>query len=267
MQLPVQATGSHRLTSPPQQISFNNVSFTYPQTKKPVLQNISLNIKAGQRIAIVGENGAGKSTLIKLLLGLYIPNRGDVLLDNLSTRAIDVSSWHNQLGVLQQTAMDFDYLTARENIIIGDVALPFSKKRYNAAIKTAEAEGFLNKLPKGDASYISNWIEHEDGTKGFELSGGQKQRLALARNLYRDSPIIILDEPTSAIDALAESRIFKHLFEQEDKTIITVSHRLSTVRRANQIYVMENGAIVKQGTHAELVKLGGTYVRLFESQL
>jgi ATP-binding cassette subfamily B protein/ATP-binding cassette subfamily C protein len=135
------------------------------------------------------------------------------------------------------------------------------------AVQAAEAKTFLEKLPKQYDTFVHQWMEHDDGTSGIELSGGQQQRLSLARNFYRDSPIIILDEPTSAIDALAESRIFKKLFSEKNKTIITISHRLTTVQKADRIYVVEEGRIVETGTHHELVKRQGTYWRLFESQL
>jgi len=114
---------------------------------------------------------------------------------------------------------------------------------------------------------VNNWMEHEDSTKGVNLSGGQWQRLALARNFYRDSPIIILDEPTSAIDALAESRIFQHLFADKNRTVITISHRLTTVEKADTIFMLQNGKLVEQGTHGELVKKRGAYYTMFESQL
>ena len=135
------------------------------------------------------------------------------------------------------------------------------------AVQGAEAQVFLEKLPKGYDTFVHQWMEHDDGTSGIELSGGQQQRLSLARNFYRDSPIIILDEPTSAIDALAESRIFRRLLNAKDKTIVTISHRLTTVQKADRIYVIEDGRIVEAGTHQELVARRSAYHQLFESQL
>jgi ABC-type multidrug transport system fused ATPase/permease subunit len=178
-----------------------------------------------------------------------------------------MEDWHKHVGVLQQSSIEFEYANAHDNIVFGDVTRPFSEKRFKAALEMAEAKEFVDKLPKKDQTYISQWMESDDGTAGVELSGGQKQRLALARSFYRDSDVLILDEPTSAIDSLAEARIFKRLLEQKDKTIITVSHRLSTVRRAHRIYVLEHGKIIEQGTHTELMKKSGAYYRLFESQL
>ena len=267
MEIPTNHSSRQKLKAAPETVTFERVSFTYPQTERPVLQDITLQIKKNENIAIVGENGAGKSTLVKLLLGFYYPTQGEIRIDGTPTKDIHLDSWHRQLGVLQQSSIEFVYATARENVIFGDVSRPFSKERYQKALKNAEATEFLNNLPKKDETYITQWMESSDGTPGVALSGGQKQRLALARNFYRDSPIVILDEPTSAIDALAEARIFRRLFEEKDKTIITISHRLSTVKRADRIYVLENGQIVEEGTHDELVARRGAYYRLFESQL
>lgn len=255
------------IDSTPEAIELRNVSFHYPQTEKMVLEDVSMTIRKGQHIAIVGENGAGKSTLIKIITGLYEPSGGSIYLDDTNMNTIKISSWHRHLGVLQQGFIQHWFTDVKENIYFGDVSRVFDESRFNAALDRAEARTFVEKLPKGIDSYVMNWMEHEDGTKGAELSGGQWQRLALARNFYRNSPIIILDEPTSAIDALAESRIFKHLFEEEGKTLITISHRLTTVEKADIIYVLEDGRIVEQGTHDVLIKKRGVYFTMFEGQL
>lgn len=267
MNLPTQKPGGVQVGRTPQRIEFEHVSFSYPNNKAKVLSDVSFVVNQGEHVAIVGENGAGKTTIVKLLLGFYQPSKGVVKIDSTATSEIDLESWHARIGVLQQSSIDYDYAIARDNITFGDVSRPFSRQRYDQAVERAEAKEFLDKLPKKDETYINQWMQHADGTSGVSLSGGQWQRLALARNFYRDSPVVILDEPTSAIDALAESRIFKWLFARKDKTIITISHRLSTVRRADWIYVIEHGKIVEQGTHAELVKSKGAYFKLFESQL
>lgn len=259
--------GTVKLLHAPESIEVNDVSFSYPQNNRLVLSNVSLHIKKGERVAIVGENGAGKTTLIKLFLGIYAPTRGDILIDGISTTALDLETWHKWVGVMQQTSIKYTYAVARENVTIGDVSRPFSKERYEKALKEAEADEFIQKLPHGDQTYITQWMGEEAEGSGVDLSGGQRQRLALARNFYRDSPVVILDEPTSAIDALAESHIFKHLFDKKDKTIIVVSHRLSTVRRADRVIVLADGAIVEQGAPAELLAKKGAYYTLFESQL
>lgn len=267
MELEVYHGGEKKLTHQPQVISLEHVSFHYPQVEKPVLRDVSLTIKAGQHVAIVGENGAGKSTLIKLLTGLYRPTEGKVLLDDTPLSEHAITSWHRLLGVLQQEYLSYGFATAKDNIYFGDVSKPFDQSRFDEAISRAEAGSFIEKLPKKADSFVITWMEHKDGTKGVDLSGGQWQRLALARNFYRDSPIIILDEPTSAIDALAEARIFKRLFADKERTIITISHRLTTIEKADVIYMLKDGRIVEQGTHEQLVKNRGPYYTMFESQI
>lgn len=267
MELPRAIPASQHLKTVPETIRFDHVSFHYPGSKTEVLKDISFTIKRGQHVAIVGENGAGKSTLVKLILGLYRPTKGTVYIDDTNLADISTEDWHRHLGVLEQTANRYSFATARDNILLGDVSRPFSTQRFEAALDAAEARTFLEKLPKGLDNYVNQWIEHDDGTPGVDLSGGQWQRLALARNFYRDSPIIILDEPTSAIDALAESRIFKRLLKDKTKTIITISHRVTTIEKADTIYMIENGEIVEQGKHAELVAKQGQYYHMFESQL
>jgi len=267
MKLPTTKVGTARLKKLPQSIRFENVSFHYPNNEQTVLDDISLTITQGQHVAIVGENGAGKSTFVKLLLGLYKPTSGAVYVDDINLAEVSTDDWHKYLGVLTQDSNHYSFATARDNILLGDVMHPVSNERFEAALDAAEARTFLEKLPKGLDNYVNQWIEHEDGTPGVDLSGGQWQRLALARNFYRNSPIIVLDEPTSAIDALAESRIFERLLKKEDKTIITISHRVTTIEKADIIFMLEDGKIVEQGTHKELVAKNGQYVRMFKSQL
>lgn len=267
MELPGAAHKQKRLSAMPKQIAFDNVSFTYPGAEQSVLQDISMTIRPGDRVAIVGENGAGKSTFIKLLLGLYKPTAGAVMLDGENLHTYDPASWHQYMAVLQQDFQSYTFTTARSNIVFGDVAAKYSDKKLADAAKKAEAQEFLEKLPKSYDTLMGKWMEHADGTSGVNLSGGQWQRLALARNFYRDSPIIILDEPTSAIDALAESRIFKHLFADKKRTVIAIGHRLSTVEKADTIYMFEAGRIVEQGTYEQLVKKQGRFYRMFESQI
>jgi ATP-binding cassette subfamily B protein/ATP-binding cassette subfamily C protein len=268
MNLPSGITGNHVLIEPPKTIEFKNVSFTYPGSKKQeALDNISLTINANEHIAIVGENGAGKSTLIKLLTGLYKPTSGSVLVDGRELSSIDIASWHRQLGVLQQEFIHYNFANARDNVRFGSVEEKQDDIRLQNAIKEAEAEKFISKLPKGFDTYVNNWMQDSDGNKGVELSGGQWQRLALARDFYRNAPIIILDEPTSAIDALAESRIFNRLFADSKRTVVTISHRMSTVEKADIIYMLEDGKLIESGTHTQLIKKNGRYLRMFSSQI
>jgi len=267
MELPIAKQGGKTVPALHRNIRFKDVSFRYPGSDTLVLDRINLTIKRGQHVALVGENGAGKTTLLKLLAGLYKPVSGEVVVDGVPLKSVDVQTWHRQLGVLSQNFTQYDFATAAENVWFGDVSKTPSQERVNAALREAEAAKFVAKLPKGVDSYVNQWMESDDGVKGVDLSGGQWQRLALARNFYRDSPIIILDEPTSAIDALAEARIFDRLFQQKQKTIITVSHRLSTVEKADMIFMLAHGKVVEHGTHAELVAQHGAYYHMFESQL
>lgn len=267
MELPLAKQGGKTVPALRRDIRFKDVSFRYPGSDTLVLDHINLTIKRGQHVALVGENGAGKTTLLKLLAGLYQPVSGEVAVDGEPLASANIQTWHRQLGVLSQNFTQYDFATAAENVWFGDVSKTPSQERVDAALREAEAEKFVAKLPKGVDSYVNQWMESDDGVKGVDLSGGQWQRLALARNFYRDSPIVILDEPTSAIDALAEARIFDRLFQQKQKTIITVSHRLSTVEKADTIFMLAHGKVVEHGTHAELVVQHGAYYHMFESQL
>ena len=267
MGLDVRKGGDKELAGPPAQIRVDDVSFSYPSSETDVLRHVSLTIDRGQRVAIVGENGAGKSTLIKLISGLYAPSQGKVTLDGTSLTEFSLDSWHKQLAVLQQDYLSYSFATARDNVFFGQVNKPFDQEAFDAALKKAEATDFISKLPKGADSYVSPWMAHTDGVNGVDLSGGQWQRMALARNFYREAPIIILDEPTSAIDALAESRIFSHLFADTSQTLIIISHRLTTIERADVIYMLKDGEIVEQGTSKELIAKKGEFYTMFESQI
>lgn len=267
MELPIAKQGGKTVPALHRDIRFKDVSFRYPGSGTLVLDHINLTIKRGQHVALVGENGAGKTTLLKLLAGLYQPVGGEVAVDGEPLASANIQTWHRQLGVLSQNFTQYDFATAAENVWFGDVSKTPGQERVDVALREAEAAKFVAKLPKGVDSYVNQWMESDDGVKGVDLSGGQWQRLALARNFYRDSPIVILDEPTSAIDALAEARIFDRLFQQKQKTIITVSHRLSTVEKADMIFMLAHGKVVEHGTHAELVAQHGAYYHMFESQL
>jgi ATP-binding cassette subfamily B protein len=267
MELDVRQGGDRELAGPPEHIVVSNVSFSYPSSENDVLKDVSLTIDRGQRVAIVGENGAGKSTLIKLISGLYAPSAGRITLDGVDLAEFSLDSWQKQLAVLQQDYLSYGFATARDNVFFGKVSKPFDQEAFDRALEKAEAGDFISKLPKGADSYVSPWMAHEDGTNGVDLSGGQWQRMALARNFYREAPIIILDEPTSAIDALAESRIFNHLFADKTQTLIIISHRLTTIERADVIYMLKDGRVVEQGTHDELVAKKGEFFTMFESQI
>lgn len=248
----------------PPLLQLRNVSFSYPTTKAQVLQDITLDIKPGQHVAIVGENGAGKSTLIKLILGLYNPTKGTVLLNNVDLNQYALSSWHNRIGVLFQNYLTFDFASVRDNVWYGRVQEKNDLQSIQTALQRAHAAAFVDKLPKKEDTITSTLYEDDEGTK---LSGGQWQRLAIARVFFREPEVLILDEPTSAIDAKAEADIFNEIYtSMQGKTVITVSHRFSTVRRADLIVVIEDGKIVEQGTHADLMLLAGRYAKLFAQQ-
>lgn len=258
----------HVLSRVPSTITLANVSFHYPKTEVEVLKNISFAIERGQRVSIVGENGAGKSTLIKLLMGLYAPTGGKILVDQNNLAEVQPESWHRYIALLGQDFANYYFATINENITLGNVEKEPSEVNLRDAFEKAQFADVVDKLPHGDKTYIERWMAQDnDEATATELSGGQYQRLALARNFYRDSPIVILDEPTSAVDALAEARIFKHLFAEKDKTIITISHRLTTIKKADIVYMLKDGELVEKGTAAELIAKQGAFYHMFESQI
>ena len=267
MELPLADTKPSLALGMNKSITVRHVKFQYPGSETLVLKGLSLEIKRGQHVAIVGENGAGKTTLVKLLTGLYQPTGGEILIDEQNLSEVNMVDWHRQLAVLSQSFIRYDFATAYENVWYGDVSRELDRERLAAALKQAEADDFVKKLPKGGDSYVDKWMTDDSDDKGVDLSGGQWQRLALARNFYRDAPIVILDEPTSAVDAAAEARIFRHLFKQKDKTIIAISHRLSTVKKADVIYFMKDGRIVEQGSCSELMAKRGEFYEMFKEQL
>ncbi len=267
MEFPLSTTATGRLDGAPSAVELRDIHFTYTGSEAEVLRGISLSFERGTHVAIVGENGAGKSTLVRVLAGLYQPSEGAVLLDGRDLRGIRIDDWHEHLAVMSQDFLRYEFATAANNIYFGDVHGPRDDDRVRRAAEDAEAADFIGKLPNGFENYVSNWMEDPRGRKGSGLSGGQWQRLAMARNFYRDAPFIVMDEPTSAIDALAEHRIFSQLFADRSRTIIAISHRLATIEKADVVYMLEDGRIVESGTHRELVALRGRYYRMFESQL
>lgn len=251
-------------------IDFSNVSFRYPKGHEDVLRQVSLAIKPGSHVAIVGENGAGKSTIVALLLGYYTPTSGNITVDGKDLAEMDLNSWHEQVSLLTQDTTLFEFLSVRDNVLFGDIAARNNGGCYDGALRDSMSKEFVDALEAKDQTYINKYMA-ADGEKATELSGGQLQRLSIARALYRQAPIMILDEPTSAIDAAAESKIFKALFAdtktESPRTVITVSHRLTTVKRADHIIMMEHGKIVGQGTYASMLATCPQFVELFASQL
>lgn len=245
--------------NPQDGIRFENVSFTYPGSSKPALTNISLHLKPREKLAIVGENGSGKTTLIKLLTRLYTPDSGRIFLDGLDLQEWDVDVLRRRIGVIFQNFVRYQF-TVGENIGVGDVEHLENKTRWQTAAEKGMAQSFIDQLPQSFQTQLGRWFKG-----GQELSGGQWQKIALSRAFMRSqADILVLDEPTSAIDAQAEFEIFNHFRAiTQNQMVLLISHRFSTVRMADKIVVIENGEVIEQGTHEELLQLGGRYAKLF----
>ena len=243
-------------------IRFENVSFFYPGSNVPALDNVSLHITPGESLAIVGENGSGKTTLIKLLTRLYTPTQGQILLEGLPLQDWDIDTLRRKIGVIFQDFARYQLIVG-ENIGIGDADNLDSEDEIEIAAKKGMADEFVRDLPSGYKTQLGTWFKD-----GKELSGGQWQKVALSRAFMRNkADILILDEPTAAIDAKAEADIFAHFAELTANRIsIIISHRFSTVRRADHIIVLEKARIMEQGSHEALLELGGQYATLFRLQ-
>lgn len=243
-------------------IRFENVSFCYPGSNHQALKAISLHLKPGYKLALVGENGSGKTTLIKLLTRLYEPSEGHILLDGTPLEDWDIQTLRQRVGVIFQDFVRYQMLVG-ENIGAGDQAHFYDADRWAIAGEKGMVTSFLERLPQGYETQLGRWFKD-----GQELSGGQWQRVALARAFMRESSdIVILDEPTSAMDPEAEALIFERFREvTQDQMAIVISHRFSTVRMADHIVVLEAGQILEQGSHEALMDRGQTYARLFNLQ-
>jgi ATP-binding cassette subfamily B protein len=246
------------------EIEFRNVSFTYPgkdPETQAALKNVSFTIHAGEAVAVVGRNGAGKTTIVKLLTRLYDPDEGEIWIGGRSVKEYDLKELREQVGVIFQDYVTY-YLNARENIGVGRVAEIENQTLVSSAAQKSGANALIDKLPEGYETMLGRWFE-----KGTQLSGGEWQKVALARAFMRDARILILDEPTSSLDAQAEYDVFaKFRVLTKGKTAIFISHRFSTVRLADRILVLENGQIIENGSHQELIALGGRYADLFNLQ-
>ncbi|GIW60375.1 MAG: ABC transporter permease [Patescibacteria group bacterium] len=243
----------------PPHIEFRNVSFAYPGGPS-ILKQVSFTIQPGENVALVGINGAGKTTIIKLLCRFYDVTEGEILINGINLRELKLSNWYSHLGTLFQNFVQYNF-TVRENIMLGAPNIRDQKRMHQAAVDSGAWE-FIQRLPKQYDQMLGRRFED-----GYELSGGQWQKLAIARAFYEKAPVLILDEPTSAIDAEAEFEIFNNLEKiYHDKTVILVSHRFSTVRNAQKIIVLEQGHILEQGSHIELLAQNGKYATMFITQ-
>lgn len=243
-------------------LEINNLSFRYPGSKNLALGRIDLSLKPGTSLALVGENGSGKTTLTKLIAGLYALEQGDIRLDGTSLRDWDARALQNRIGVIFQDFARYQWLVGH-NIGAGEVTQFQNPDKWRAAAVKGLADEFIQGLPKGYETQLGRWFKD-----GRELSGGQWQKIALARAFMRENAdILILDEPTAAMDAKAEAEVFQHFQAMAgERILILISHRFSTVRRADVIAVMEQGRITEMGSHEQLMAIGGQYATLFELQ-
>ncbi len=265
MDLPqIIVSGDHVLAShaAAPEIVFNNVTFVYPGTDKKVLDQVNLKISSGEHIAFVGENGAGKTTLIKLLMRFYDVTSGEIFVDGVNIKDLDTDSWYSKVASLFQD-YNFYHFTAWDNIGVGQIG---DKENFDKVVFSAKKSGAHDFIESYENKY--NQVLNKVFSGGINPSEGQKQRIALARAFFKDSSVLVMDEPTSAIDPKAEYEIFQELLSfAKNKTVIMISHRFSTVRNADRIVVLDDGKIVEEGSHESLMKIeNGQYQHAFNLQ-
>ena len=242
-------------------VEFRNVSFSYPGNPRLVLDQINFHLHRDERLALIGENGQGKTTIVKLITRLYDPTDGQILLDGIDLREYDLEDLHRVMGVIFQDFMRYE-MTVRDNIAVGRVEEIGNLDLLQAAAQKSTADQTIARLPQGIDQMLGRRFE-----LGVDLSGGEWQKVALARAYLRDAQLLILDEPTAALDARSEYEVFHRFAElTAGKMALFISHRFSTVRSADRIIVLENGKIAEEGSHDQLASLGGRYAEMFEMQ-
>src|SRR5947209_5509325 len=240
---------------------FRNVSFSYPGSPRLILNGLNFHLRPGERVALIGENGQGKTTIVKLMTRLYDPTEGQILLDGVDLREYDIEGLCSEIGVIFQDFMRYE-MTARENIAVGRIESFDDLAAIESAAEKSLADGVVAKLARGYDQMLGRRFEG-----GVDLSGGEWQKIALARAYLREAQVLILDEPTAALDAKAEFEVFERFNELTiGKMALFISHRFSTVRMAERIIVLEDGAIAETGNHGQLMALGGRYAEMFELQ-
>lgn len=242
-------------------IEFVNVSFRYSGGTRDILKNVSFVIESGEKIALVGKNGAGKSTLIKLLVRIYDPTDGKILINGVDLKEVDMDEWSSYLAMLLQDYLSYDF-SVEDSISMGRSSTEKDKDKVRKAAETSDAYDFIREFPEGFDQQLGR--EYENGT---ELSKGQHQKMALARIIYRDGLVTILDEPTASIDALAESSIFEKMIEASSgKSLLVITHRFNTTQNLDKILVLNEGALVEMGTHFQLMSINGEYASMYNIQ-
>jgi ATP-binding cassette subfamily B protein len=240
---------------------FRNVSFHYPGSSRLILDGMNFQLRSGERVALIGENGQGKTTIVKLITRLYDPSEGEILLDGVDLREYDLEDLHREMGVIFQDFMRYE-MTARENIAVGRIEEIDNPELLQEAARKSLANYVVGRLAGGYEQMLGRRFD-----QGVDLSGGEWQKVALARAYLRDAQLLILDEPTAALDARSEFEVFRRFSElTAGKMALFISHRFSTVRTADRIVVLDNGKVVEEGSHDQLASLGGRYAEMFEMQ-
>lgn len=246
----------------PPALHLKNLTFKYPKANKTIFEDLNLEIKSGEKVAIVGHNGAGKTTLVKLLARLYNPEDGAIFVNNTNLNDLKIDDWYKNIGILFQDYNIYGNLSVKNNVYMGRPLKPIDEKAVKQALINADAMEFVEKFEHGIDELLDE--KFEGGTRP---STGQQQKIAIARFFYRDASLVVFDEPTSAIDAVSEYNIFNKIYSFfKNKTVIIISHRFSTVRNADRIIVMDQGKVAEQGTHEELLKKDGIYAHAFKLQ-